>query len=51
VAQGRRRYLGQPLLVSQGGGDYPPEEDRTHWRVSIKERAADQAPIAAQYEE
>jgi taurine dioxygenase len=24
----------------RAAGDYPPEEDRIHWRVSIKERAA-----------
>jgi taurine dioxygenase len=24
----------------KAGGDYPPEEDRIHWRVSIKERPA-----------
>jgi len=24
----------------KAAGDYPPEEDRIHWRVSIKERAA-----------
>jgi len=24
----------------KAAGDYPPEEDRVHWRVSIKERAA-----------
>ena len=23
----------------KAAGDYPPEEDRIHWRVSIKERA------------
>ena len=22
----------------KAAGDYPPEEDRIHWRVSIKER-------------
>jgi taurine dioxygenase len=22
----------------RGAGDYPPDEDRVHWRVSIKER-------------
>ena len=26
----------------KAAGDYPPEEDRIHWRVSIKERAAAQ---------
>ena len=25
----------------RAAGDYPPEEDRIHWRVSIKERAAE----------
>ena len=25
----------------RAAGDYPPEEDRIHWRVSIKERAVD----------
>ncbi|HTY79296.1 MAG TPA: TauD/TfdA family dioxygenase [Candidatus Bathyarchaeia archaeon] len=25
----------------KAAGDYPPEEDRIHWRVSIKERPAD----------
>ena len=29
----------------KAAGDYPPEEDRIHWRVSIKERAA--AGVAA----
>ncbi|HEV2007945.1 MAG TPA: TauD/TfdA family dioxygenase, partial [Burkholderiales bacterium] len=24
----------------KAAGDYPPEEDRIHWRVSIKERTA-----------
>jgi taurine dioxygenase len=24
-------------LVHKAAGDYPPEEDRIHWRVSIKE--------------
>ncbi len=24
----------------KAAGDYPPEEDRIHWRVSIKERVA-----------
>ena len=24
----------------KAAGDYPPEEDRIHWRVSIKEHAA-----------
>jgi len=38
VAQGGHRHLGQPVLVSQGRGRLPPEEDRVHWRVSIKER-------------
>ena len=27
-------------LVHKAAGDYPPEEDRIHWRVSIKEPAA-----------
>ena len=32
----------------RAAGDYPPEEDRIHWRVSIKERAdADQSAGAA----
>ena len=31
-------------LVHRAAGDYPPEEDRIHWRVSIKEpEAGDQA--------
>jgi taurine dioxygenase len=25
----------------RAAGDYPPNEDRIHWRVSIKERAAE----------
>jgi taurine dioxygenase len=29
----------------KAAGDYPPEEDRIHWRVSIKERAATAAAI------
>ncbi len=28
-------------LVHKAAGDYPPEEDRIHWRVSIKEPGAD----------
>ncbi len=24
-------------LVHKAAGDYPPEEDRIHWRLSIKE--------------
>lgn len=28
----------------KAAGDYPPEEDRIHWRVSIKERSAAQDP-------
>ncbi|MBT5108997.1 MAG: TauD/TfdA family dioxygenase [Rhodospirillaceae bacterium] len=27
-------------MVHKAAGDYPPEEDRIHWRVSIKEPAA-----------
>jgi taurine dioxygenase len=27
-------------LVHKAAGDYPPEEDRIHWRVSIKEPRA-----------
>ena len=27
-------------LVHKPAGDYPPEEDRIHWRVSIKEPEA-----------
>src|SRR5215475_9692096 len=27
----------------KAAGDYPPEEDRIHWRVSIKERASPSA--------
>jgi len=27
-------------MVHKAAGDYPPEEDRIHWRVSIKEAAA-----------
>ncbi|HET8997821.1 MAG TPA: TauD/TfdA family dioxygenase [Acetobacteraceae bacterium] len=27
-------------MVHRAAGDYPPEEDRIHWRVSIKEPAA-----------
>ena len=27
-------------LVHKAAGDYPPEQDRIHWRVSIKEPAA-----------
>jgi taurine dioxygenase len=30
----------------KAAGDYPPEEDRIHWRVSIKERAATAARTA-----
>jgi alpha-ketoglutarate-dependent taurine dioxygenase len=28
-------------LVHKSAGDYPPEEDRIHWRVSIKEPLAE----------
>ncbi len=28
-------------LVHKAAGDYPPDQDRIHWRVSIKEAAAD----------
>ena len=28
-------------MVHKAAGDYPPDEDRIHWRVSIKEAAAD----------
>jgi len=31
----------------RAAGDYPPEEDRIHWRVSIKERAG-AGPLAAE---
>ena len=32
----------------RAAGDYPPEEDRIHWRVSIKERqAAEKGPSAS----
>ena len=27
-------------LVHKAAGDYPPDQDRIHWRVSIKEPAA-----------
>jgi taurine dioxygenase len=30
----------------RAAGDYPPHEDRIHWRVSIKERAAEAAMAA-----
>ena len=30
-------------MVHKAAGDYPPEEDRIHWRVSIKERAGEEA--------
>jgi putative 2-oxoglutarate oxygenase len=30
----------------KAAGDYPPEEDRIHWRVSIKERAVTAARVA-----
>jgi hypothetical protein len=26
-------------MVHKAAGDYPPEQDRIHWRVSIKEPA------------
>ena len=32
----------------RAAGDYPPHEDRIHWRVSIKERAAQR--LAAEYD-
>jgi alpha-ketoglutarate-dependent taurine dioxygenase len=31
----------------RAAGDYPPEEDRIHWRVSIKEHAGVASPPAA----
>jgi putative 2-oxoglutarate oxygenase len=34
-------------MVHKAAGDYPPEEDRVHWRVSIKERAGG-ARVAAE---
>ncbi len=37
MAEGRHRDLGQPLFLSRAAGDYPPEEDRIHWRVSIND--------------
>ena len=37
VAQGRHRHLDNRCSYHKAAGDYPPEEDRIHWRVSIKE--------------
>jgi len=34
-------------MVHKAAGDYPPEQDRIHWRVSIKERAGG-ARVAAE---
>lgn len=34
-------------LVHKAAGDYPPEEDRIHWRVSIKEPVSDGRMAAA----
>jgi taurine dioxygenase len=34
-------------LVHKAAADYPPEEDRIHWRVSIKEPAAGSSVAAA----
>jgi taurine dioxygenase len=34
-------------LVHKAAADYPPEEDRIHWRVSIKEPAAVKSDAAA----
>jgi hypothetical protein len=33
--------------VHRAAGDYPPEQDRIHWRVSIKDYAAEQRVAAA----
>ncbi len=30
-------------MVHKAAGDYPPEQDRIHWRVSIKEAAANES--------
>lgn len=32
-------------MVHKAAGDYPPEEDRIHWRVSIKEPADAARPV------
>ena len=34
-------------MVHKAAGDYPPEEDRIHWRVSIKESMAGRSVAAA----
>jgi len=34
-------------MVHKAAGDYPPEEDRIHWRVSIKERVGGRQVAAA----
>jgi taurine dioxygenase len=46
-AQYRHRWRKGDIVIwdnrcsyHKAAGDYPPEEDRIHWRVSIKERAA-----------
>ena len=46
-AQYRHRWRKGDIVIwdnrcsyHRAAGDYPPEEDRIHWRVSIKERAA-----------
>ena len=31
----------------QAAGDYPPEEERVHWRVSIKEKQTTTSSVAS----
>ena len=38
VSQGRIVIWDNRCSYHKAAGDYPPEEDRIHWRVSIKER-------------
>ena len=46
MGKGRHRDLGQPLLLPPAAGDYPPEEDRIHWRVSINDYGVEVAEAA-----
>ena len=52
-AQYRHRWRKGDIVIwdnrcsyHRAAGDYPPEEDRIHWRVSIKERAGAAARVA-----
>ena len=52
-AQYRHRWRKGDIVIwdnrcsyHKAAGDYPPEEDRIHWRVSIKERPGGGGPAA-----